>query len=119
VRLKARLLAKIDQVPRGQLAEFEEVIAGLVSGDRQDCERSSKQADNPSTIELTARVGRHTRKGVNCWDQYEKTLPCRFLQTPELVVPKSLAELGRFIARTFLVGPNNFRGNQKPARHFE
>jgi hypothetical protein len=47
VRLEARLLAKIDQVPRGQLAEFEEDIASLVSGDRQACERSGKQGDKP------------------------------------------------------------------------
>ena len=51
--------------------------------------------------------------------QFQKGLACRFPQRLELMVPKSIAELGGLIPGTLLVGLDDFRGNQKPARRFE
>src|ERR1700730_3481256 len=58
-------------------------------------------------------------KGGELLDQFQKALACRFPQRVELVVPKSIAELGGLIPGALLFGLDDPRSNQKPARRLE
>ncbi|PYT69587.1 MAG: hypothetical protein DMG39_18135 [Acidobacteria bacterium] len=69
--LEVELLAKIDEVRRGQLAEPMDNAAGFPFRDRPSNAAANK-ATRPSNPEWEAKLVRDTRKGANRWTNSKK-----------------------------------------------